>query len=244
MLLTVAEAGDDGHTIHIVQADYQEMNFGNGYLRLLRFSPANDMIYMTTYSPYTGESIATWPDQMDLAYDMHHDLTVAVEGNGMTAPAAGDHSYAAGTVVDVIATPAPGWHLDHWSGVCTGSGTCQVMMDADKSVTATFVENASICYALTLDHTGQGSDPVASPANSAGCPADQYVAGENIHLNNAVPDVGWHISGWSGTANDSSTVSTNSLTMPAGTYTASVIYSQDEYALTIVSAHGIVTKES
>ena len=53
------EEGTDGHTIHIVQADYQDMSNGNGYLRLFRFSPANDMIYMTTYSPYTGGSITT-----------------------------------------------------------------------------------------------------------------------------------------------------------------------------------------
>ena len=46
------------------------MNYGNGYLRLFRFSPANDMIYMTTYSPYTGGSITTDPDQKNLAYVM------------------------------------------------------------------------------------------------------------------------------------------------------------------------------
>ncbi|GAK59711.1 metallophosphoesterase [Candidatus Vecturithrix granuli] len=64
--------GGAGQTIHIVQADYQDMNNGNGYLRLFRFSPADDMIYMTTYSPYTGESITSTSnyDQADLAYDM------------------------------------------------------------------------------------------------------------------------------------------------------------------------------
>ena len=60
----------DGGTIHVIQADYQDMTSGNGYLRLLRFSPANSKIYMTTYSPYTSGSITTSPDQMDLAYDM------------------------------------------------------------------------------------------------------------------------------------------------------------------------------
>jgi hypothetical protein len=65
-----AELGDDGHTIHVVQADYQEMSNGNGYLRILRFSPDDDKIYMTTYSPYTSGSITTSPDQMDLTYNM------------------------------------------------------------------------------------------------------------------------------------------------------------------------------
>ncbi len=62
--------GDDGHSIHIIMANYQDMNYGNGYLRLLRFSPNDDMIYMTTYSPYSGEYITTSPDKMELSYDL------------------------------------------------------------------------------------------------------------------------------------------------------------------------------
>jgi hypothetical protein len=69
-----------------------------------------------------------------------------------------------------------------------------------------------------------GSNPVASPANSAGCPAGQYVAGESIQLSGAVPDSGWQISGWTGTADDTSTASTNSLTMPANAHAAEVNY--------------------
>jgi VCBS repeat-containing protein len=66
-----AELGDDGHTIHIVQADYQDYpNGGNGYLRLLRFSPANDKIYATTYSAVSGGSLTTYPDQMEMVYDL------------------------------------------------------------------------------------------------------------------------------------------------------------------------------
>jgi hypothetical protein len=66
-----AELGDDGHTIHIMLADYQDYpNGGNGYLRILRFSPADDNIYATTYSPYTSTSITTSPDQMEMGYDM------------------------------------------------------------------------------------------------------------------------------------------------------------------------------
>jgi hypothetical protein len=103
-------------------------------------------------------------------------------------------------------------------------------------------EPAPTCYALTLSHTGQGSNPVASPANSTGCPTGQYVAGATINLSGASPTTGWQIAGWTGTANDSSTTSTNTLTMPASARTASVNYAQIEYTLTINSAHGSVTK--
>jgi hypothetical protein len=67
----VQGTGDDGHTIHVVMADYQDFpSGGNGYERIFRFSPANDVISMTTYSPYTGGSITTDPDQKNLAYAM------------------------------------------------------------------------------------------------------------------------------------------------------------------------------
>ena len=89
---------------------------------------------------------------------------------------------------------------------------------------------APACYALTLSHTGQGSDPVATPANSTGCSAGQYVSGEAIALSGAVPTSGWQISSWTGTSNDSSTASTNSVTMPASVHTAAVNYIQSSTA--------------
>jgi hypothetical protein len=81
-----------------------------------------------------------------------------------------------------------------------------------------------ICYTLTLSHIGQGSNPVASPGNSIGCLADQYVADEVINLSGAVPASGWYIAGWSGTDNNNSTASTNMVTMPASAHMANVNY--------------------
>jgi hypothetical protein len=63
--------GTAAQTIHIVMQDYQDFTGGgNGYLRLYRFSPANNLIYMTTYSPTASSSITTDPDQRNLAYSM------------------------------------------------------------------------------------------------------------------------------------------------------------------------------
>jgi uncharacterized repeat protein (TIGR02543 family) len=99
------------------------------------------------------------------------------------------------------------------------------------------------CYTLTLSHNGQGSNPTASPTKSAACSTNgQYVYGESIALSGAVPGTGWQISGWTGTANDGSTASTNSLLMKGSNHTVSVNYAQTEYSLTINSAHGTVTK--
>ncbi|HSN95238.1 MAG TPA: cohesin domain-containing protein, partial [Anaerolineaceae bacterium] len=92
------------------------------------------------------------------------------------------------------------------------------------------------CYALTLTHTGSGANPVASPSNSTGCSTGSYTAGQVISLTGAVPNSGWQIAAWTGTNNNSSTASTNTITMPASAHTASVTYTQIPpacYALTL-----------
>jgi hypothetical protein len=68
------EQGSDGHTIHVVMADYQEVNNGEGWLRLLRFSPADDTIYTTTYSPYLEMFRTTEAED-------HLNLDYAMEGS-------------------------------------------------------------------------------------------------------------------------------------------------------------------
>ena len=82
------------------------------------------------------------------------------------------------------------------------------------------------CYPLTVNHTGQGSDPVAVIANSVGCPAGEYTAGESISLVGAVPNSGWKIASWTGTVNNSSTADTNTVTMPAAALLAGVTYEE------------------
>ena len=61
-------------------------------------------------------------------------------GQGTTTPAAGQHVYPAGTVVDLSATPAIGWKFSRWAGEVAepNSPTTTVTMDRDKEVTAVF----------------------------------------------------------------------------------------------------------
>ncbi len=92
-----------------------------------------------------------------------------------------------------------------------------------------------VCYTLTLTHSGDGSDPAANPANSPGCVAGQYTAGELITLT-AFPGGGWRVGGWLGTNDDASKNYTNAVTMPAADHSAGPIYEPDEitcYYLTL-----------
>ncbi len=69
-----------------------------------------------------------------------YNLTVAVSpsGGGTTNPPVGVNAIAQGSTVTVTATANSGYAFSDWSGACTGSGACSVLMDGDKSVTANF----------------------------------------------------------------------------------------------------------
>jgi hypothetical protein len=75
----------------------------------------------------------------------YYTLTLAVNGNGSTSPSAGQHTYAAGTVVSVTATPASGCRFVSWTGsvgaiALVSAATTTVTMNADYSITANFEE--------------------------------------------------------------------------------------------------------
>ncbi len=65
------ETGDHGNTIYVLMADYQDYpSGGNGYLRIMRFSPANNKIYVETYSPSLLWNLIDADNQFELDYDM------------------------------------------------------------------------------------------------------------------------------------------------------------------------------
>ena len=66
-----AELGDDGHTIHILLTDYQDLSNSDN-LRLLTFKPAEDAIFAQIYSPQ-GDSYLTNAsnyEEFTMAYEM------------------------------------------------------------------------------------------------------------------------------------------------------------------------------
>lgn len=84
---------------------------------------------------------------------------------------------------------------------------------------------ALTCFSLSLMHTGLGSNPVVTPASSIGCPNGRYVAGEEIALT-ANPGDGWQVGSWSGTSNNGSNGTSNSLVMPAANWQVTVNYAR------------------
>jgi hypothetical protein len=61
----------NGHTVYSVLADYQsDANGGNGYLRILQFTPADNSINVSTYSPTLSQYQTDSNSQFSLDYDM------------------------------------------------------------------------------------------------------------------------------------------------------------------------------
>ena len=66
-------------------------------------------------------------------------IGISKNGNGTVTTDPATQSFAAGTVVNLTATPGAGQPWVGWGGACAGtSPTCTLTMDANKSVTANF----------------------------------------------------------------------------------------------------------
>ncbi|MEZ5105132.1 MAG: DNRLRE domain-containing protein [Draconibacterium sp.] len=172
-----SELGDDGHTIHIMQADYQDFSYGNGYLRILRFSPANDKIYATTYSPYLPASIATYPDEMDMEYDMEGGSS-SFEVLGMATVESGSNASFS------------------WAGLTSGTEYEWFAVVSDgltTSTSSTWSFTTGSSGAFTLAATGDENGSVTlSPSGGS------YASGTTVTLI-PEPNTGYHFSAWSGT---------------------------------------------
>ncbi len=114
-------------------------------------------------------------------------LTVSAEEGGSTSPAAGMHSFEHGETVTVTATPGTGYDFHGWSGDCSGTGTCQLVMTSDKTAHASF---DVITHDLSISSTTGG---VTSPAEGT----HTYQYGDSIIVT-ASPDAGYELTGWSG----------------------------------------------
>jgi len=111
------------------------------YVRSDDSVPANNGVVSYTYTidPGPGEST--------------YDLTLSVDPTegGTTDPTLGTHAFSVDQVVTITALPAEGYEFDHWTGEVTNpnSATTTVTMDADKSVTAHFIQT-SACINLNV----------------------------------------------------------------------------------------------
>jgi Fe-S cluster assembly iron-binding protein IscA len=140
-------------------------------------------VTMTSDKVVTATFVATPPT--------YYTLTLDVIGSGVITPAVGAHSYLSGTRVDLSANPASGWQFDGWSGALESmANPVQVMLDADKIITATFSQTPPPTYTLDVRVQGNGSVAVDPDQTS-------YISGTEVTLT-PQSDTVWYFTGWTG----------------------------------------------
>jgi hypothetical protein len=167
----------------------------------------NDASTATT-NTVTMNSDKTVTVQFESIPVVQYTLTVVQSGNGSIDPAVGDHLYNDGSAVSLTASPATGWRVASWSGTDNDASTATtntVTMNSDKTVTVQFESIPVVQYTLTVVQSGNGSiDPAVGD--------HLYNDGSAVSLT-ASPATGWRVASWSGTDNDASTATTNTVTM-------------------------------
>ena len=155
-------------------------------------------------------------------------LTATTVGSGTVTPASGT-TYNSGDTANLTANPDTGWQFDGWSGDLTSTNATEtLLMDADKTVTATF---SQIQFDLTVNVLGNGT---VTPTTGT-----SFNSGDTANLT-ATPDTGWQFDGWSGDL--TSTDATETLLMDADK-TVTATFSEIDYAInvSIINGSGTVT---
>ena len=141
--------------------------------------------------------------------------SVTVNGTAYTVPVTVDE----GTSLALVAIPATDWQFDGWSGDASAS---PVIMDADKTVTATFSLIPIPQYTLTITIVGEGSVTL-DPAGGT------YLSGTSVQLT-AVADSGWSFEGWTVdlvSTNNPEDIIMNSNKNVTATFTEAIISPED-----------------
>jgi hypothetical protein len=131
--------------------------------------------------------------------------TVSSDPPGITACSSTcTANFAPGTVVTLTATPQSGSTFAGWGGACSGTA-CQVTMDANRAVTATFNPPISLSV-LTVQKTGNGAGTITSNPAGINCGttcAASFPTGSGVTLTaTAAPGstfVGWMVGPCTGT---------------------------------------------
>jgi len=148
-----------------------------------------------------------------------YTLTVTTTGSGsVSLDKSGPYHY--GDVVELTAVPVTGWSFQSWSGELSGSvNPITILIDGNKAVTATFVQNA---YTLTVSTLGIGS-VVKVPDQAS------YHYGDVVELT-AVPSTGWSFDHWSQDLTGSFNPATLTIT---GNMTVTAHFTENTYTLTV-----------
>ena len=87
--------------------------------------------------------VARFVQQFNLNVYLVGDGSVNIQPANITCSSNCTEVFNDGSVLELTASPDPGFQFNGWTGACTGTGTCNVTMSQNRSVTAEFVATPS-----------------------------------------------------------------------------------------------------
>ncbi|MEI7744106.1 MAG: fibronectin type III domain-containing protein, partial [Chloroflexota bacterium] len=153
------------------QVDYTSVTTAAGTLSTtISGLPDGTSVSAQVRARYGDAAPGPWSDAASATTNTALAVTRAGTGSGtVTSSPAGincgstcSSTFSYGTSVTLTATPATGSTFTGWSGACSGTGTCTLVMSANRAATATFALD-SRTLAVTRAGTGSGT-VTSSPA--------------------------------------------------------------------------------
>ena len=198
-------------------------------------------VAMTASRSVTATFVAVPPVTQALTVTLSGSGTVASSPAGITCTNDCSAPFTQGSTVTLGASPASGYQFTGWTGACSGTGACAVVMSVARSVGATFTPVAPNTVALNVVLNGSGavtSTPAGIDCGSI-CSAS-FTSGASVKLT-AVPASGYTFTGWTGSGCSgiaACTVVLSSATSVAATFT------QVKYTLSVSKiGSGTVTSD-
>jgi hypothetical protein len=197
---------------------------------------ANPYAASTTITVNGDYSITANFEQAEVTY---YTLTVGVTGSGSVSPAAGQHTYGAGAVISIIATPATGYQFVGWSGAMgtianVNAASTTITMNDHYSIIANFEETAVTYYTLTMAVAGSGSTGPTVGQHT-------YAAGTPVSIT-GTPANGYRFVNWTGNVATVANVNAVSTTITMnGNYSITANFAAllpGQYTLTVSSGAG------
>jgi hypothetical protein len=168
-----------------------------------------------------------------------NSLTVTKSGTGtgtVTSSPAGincgpacSFPFTNGTTVILTATPDAGSTFAGWSGACSGTGTCSILIGAPVTATATFTLDTE-SLSVTKSGTGGGTVTSAPPGISCGATcSSSYNYNTSVTLT-ATPNGTSTFTGWTGGICSGTGTCVVSMTAAA---TVNAVFTKIQYNLTV-----------
>lgn len=148
--------------------------------------------------------------------------SVQSEPAGLSCSADCSVPFPRGSTVTLTATPLAGQIFAGWSGSCSGSGSCVVVMDQVRSVAAGFISDSTPRnFNLNVALSGSGSvTSLPAGINCGSSCSSAFLAGTQVTLT-PTPAANQSFAGWSGACTGASAcvVTVNSISNVTATFT-------------------------